>query len=467
MSGLECTEVNISSKDCSIRWNPEFFLNADMDKFKILSLFDCKALSEIAFVTDGEHGSPDWDNTSNIKYVTAEFIKPNEIMNAPMRTISLVQDMKNARCRLMEHDVLIYSVGVYAGYVCCAEPHLFPANIPRSVGLIRLNSQSEFTPGFLSVFLNCKYGRFQSVRLCAGNAQPVLAIENIESLIIPKLNNKLQTDVDFIYQAAYKKRLEAKESYSIAREILYCSLGLSDFNHSTQNTSVKNFSEVTESERLDAEYYHPKYDELMERIHANAEKIVLVKDIGIENHRGVQPDYIESGEIAVVNSKNILEDGLDYEGFSATSRASWELTPKAHIEKDDILIYTTGANIGRAAIYRGNKPALASNHVNILRVNYKRPQYVAFVIHSMIGRLQTERLSTGSAQQELYPSDIDEFVIPLVSEDLQAEIESLLDKSFALREQSKALLKAATRAVEIAIEQDEAAGMEFLHKFSS
>ena len=330
-----------------------------------------------------------------------------------------------------------------------------------------MNSQSEFTPGFLSVFLNCKYGRFQSVRLCAGNAQPVLAIENIESLIIPKLNNKLQTDVDFIYQAAYKKRLEAKESYSIAREILYCSLGLSDFNHSTQNTSVKNFSEVTESERLDAEYYHPKYDELMERIHANAEKIVLVKDIGIENHRGVQPDYIESGEIAVVNSKNILEDGLDYEGFSATSRASWELTPKAHIEKDDILIYTTGANIGRAAIYRGNKPALASNHVNILRVNYKRPQYVAFVIHSMIGRLQTERLSTGSAQQELYPSDIDEFVIPLVSEDLQAEIESLLDKSFALREQSKALLKAATRAVEIAIEQDEAAGMEFLHKFSS
>lgn len=43
----------------------------------------------------------------------------------------------------------------------------------------------------------------------------------------------------------------------------------------------------------------------------------------------------------------------------------------------------------------------------------------------------------------------------------------LLDKSFVLHEQSQTLTQAATRAVEIAIEQDEAAGMEFLHQFSS
>ena len=42
------------------------------------------------------------------------------------------------------------------------------------------------------------------------------------------------------------------------------------------------------------------------------------------------------------------------------------------------------ANIGRTAIYRRTEPALASNHVNILRVKYNHPQYIAFVLNSMV-----------------------------------------------------------------------------------
>ena len=111
----------------------------------------------------------------------------------------------------------------------------------------------------------------------------------------------------------------------------------------------------------------------------------------------------------VINSRHILERELDHKNFEKTNSDSWDTQIKARIYRNDILTYTTGANIGRTQVYLSNEKALASNHVNILRIEHENPVYVAFVLNSKIGRLQTEQLSAGSTQQELYPKDIDNF----------------------------------------------------------
>jgi len=120
----------------------------------------------------------------------------------------------------------------------------------------------------------------------------------------------------------------------------------------------------------------------LERLHSQAERTILVNEICIINRRGIQPEYIDNGEIAVVNSKNILENGLDYENFSSTSSHLWKENPNAHIEKDDILIYTTGANIGRTAIYKKTLPAIASNHEMLInKVVFFASEVAAIVVY--------------------------------------------------------------------------------------
>ena len=52
--------------------------------------------------------------------------------------------------------------------------------------------------------------------------------------------------------------------------------------------------------------------------------------------------------------------------------------------------------------------------------------------------------------------------LPLIDVTLQREIAMKVQESFALRRQSEKLLEYAKRAVEIAIEQDEEAAMEWL-----
>ena len=82
----------------------------------------------------------------------------------------------------------------------------------------------------------------------------------------------------------------------------------------------------------------------------------------------------------------------------------------------------------------------------------------------MIWSLQTEQLSAGSAQQELYPKDIENFYIPFITKDAQTQIANLVQQSFTLKAESERLLAAAKRAVEIAIETDEQTAMAYLNE---
>ncbi len=78
---------------------------------------------------------------------------------------------------------------------------------------------------------------------------------------------------------------------------------------------------------------------------------------------------------------------------------------------------------------------------------------MTMVMQSKIGQFQTARHSRGSAQAELYPSDIDKFVVPLVDEPVATKIGSLVRESLSKQQESKQLLEQAKTRVEQLIEE--------------
>lgn len=56
--------------------------------------------------------------------------------------------------------------------------------------------------------------------------------------------------------------------------------------------------------------------------------------------------------------------------------------------------------------------------------------------------------------------------VPIIDADAQTKIASLVKERFSLKTESERLLDVAKRAVEIAIEQDENAGLVFIEKNS-
>jgi type I restriction enzyme M protein len=85
---------------------------------------------------------------------------------------------------------------------------------------------------------------------------------------------------------------------------------------------------------------------------------------------------------------------------------------------------------------------------------------LAVQLAGIIGKTQTEQRSKGSSGQiELYPSDIEQFTIFLPSLDEQNVIGNKMIEAYKARQRALVLVDEATRAVEIAIEQDKAAAM--------
>jgi hypothetical protein len=61
------------------------------------------------------------------------------------------------------------------------------------------------------------------------------------------------------------------------------------------------------------------------------------------------------------------------------------------------------------------------------------------VFQSIIGQFQTQQHARGSAQAELYPTDIDKFIVPLLSPDRQKAIGDLARQSLEKQRESTIL----------------------------
>ena len=101
-------------------------------------------------------------------------------------------------------------------------------------------------------------------------------------------------------------------------------------------------------------------------------------------------------------------------------------------------------------------------HLMVRNTQKILPDYLTLALNSTLVKMQAERDAGGSIILHWRVSEIENLVVPLVDMPTQQKIATLVQQSFALKAQSERTLEAAKRAVEIAIEEDEAAGMAYL-----
>jgi|SRR3972149_5072497 len=442
-------EISLSRIAEFKRTDAEYFRPDYEHYFEQLSSCKVDRIKDFAIITDGIHGSPEVVN-NGVRYISAKCVKDNEFVIEECINISYKQHETNPRTQLRKDDVIITTVGTI-GNVAVADNDIIPSNCDRHVGIIRIKESPTFSPFYLSTFLNSKYGRFQSLREAAGNVQLNLYINNIGRIIVPRFEFA-EHEIDNSVRTAYQLRREAKTLYIQAQELLESELRMDKFSIIKPVGYKALFSEIENSRRSDAQHYQPRFAQLL--AHLATFQTRKIREIRTYNRRGVQPMYVNNGAFDVVNSQHLGTRHIDYAGLQKTSPSAYSATPEAHIRLNDILIYSTGAYVGRSNVYLSERPALASNHVNILRLNPGIDSaYMALVFQSVIGRFQTAKHARGSAQSELYPADIDRFIVPLLEQVKQKEIGNLVRESLEKHQESKRLLEQAKARVEQLIEE--------------
>ena len=203
--------------------------------------------------------------------------------------------------------------------------------------------------------------------------------------------------------------------------------------------------------RLDAEYYQPKYDELFRRLSACANKqlgdIVSIKKSVEPGSDSYQSDGVPFIRVSDVNKFGISETDLH---LSPSDFNLEGLRP----HKDTILLSKDGS-VGIAYKCEKKLDIITSSallHLTVTDSNFL-PDYITLVLNSIVVQLQAERDSNGAIIQHWKPDDIKRVVIPLLAMKTQQLIAEKIQRSFALRSESKQLLEQAKQLVEREIER--------------
>ena len=368
--------------------------------------------------------------------------------------VQLGEEPDRAHYILKKGDVVVSTVRPNRNAVAIIEKD----EIIGTSGLAVLRS-NNIEAEYLLAF--CKTNYFVNCLMRANKASmyPAVSINDIldTPLFIPSKSFRLLV-VEAVKNSAIALD-KSKQIYVVAQTLLLAELGLADWQSEHQLTFVKNFSDTQRAERIDPDYFQPKYDEIEKGIENYSGRSNKVRDEFKQNKSTFEVDpeklyrYVEIGSVNVSTGEIVAEEVL---GKDLPANA------KRVLKKGDIIVSKVRTYRGAITIVQEDG-YVGSGAFCVLRENGQiNKETLLACLRSKLFLTWSWKPNTGTSYPTLDDDDILDFPIPILHQEKQTEIEQKVSESFNLRNRAKHLLEYAKRAVEIAIEQDEQAAIDWL-----
>ncbi|MBV6462523.1 MAG: hypothetical protein HJHJAOHD_02697 [Flavobacteriales bacterium] len=459
---IEAIEVKLSEVKTDnqfFRVDGEFFQKDFIDVNRFLSSKKYDYVKNlISLLTDGKHGGVDFTN-EGVLFLRNTNVKAGVIDLNDRRYISHEESAETLRAELTEGDILLTTIGSIIG-----ESVVIPKGFPKATinqNLVKLVPKNKIYSEYLSTFFNSKYGVNQIYRFAAGNIWLLLNYPNLREVKVPLQSDTFYLEIKRIINKRYELLNNADDKFKSAQENLLSYINLLDWYPSQEGKSIKSFSKSFGiSGRLDAEYYQPKFDEIVDIIKKIEHKIL--GDIA-NFKKSIEPgsDAYQTEGIPFIRVSDISKFGLSEPEIHIDREIYNDETLKP--KKDTILLSKDGS-VGIAYKVEKDLDVITSSALLHLTITDKEvlPDYLTLVLNSKLTQMQAERDAGGSIIQHWRPDEIKQVLIPILSMDTQKELVKQIQQSFKLRQESSKLIDIAKQAVEIAIEQDEQTAMKFI-----
>lgn len=320
--------------------------------------------------------------------------------------------------RIKKGDLLVSIAGTIGR--CSVYHKTIECNCNQAVAVIKSNADI-INSEFLMKYLNSKLGQLIFSKLQHVSSQPNINTTEISKIQIILPKKELQDNI-IKKLKPYKDKIEKidNDMKSIKNNIDDIIPRLLDIENKKINYFFSSGRENTTSffipfdevkDRLHFSFYHPKIK--IKKKFMNSFSTTKIKDIvTIPVKRGQQPTYSQEGVI-VIKTVDLRNGKINYN--LKVSEDFFNRYPNAHIIKNDILVASTGTgSIGKVDVYDRDEPAMVDGHISIIRLKEGfNPYFIAYFLRSTLGRIQFDRLWTGSSGQiEIQPNDLEDFVVP-------------------------------------------------------
>ena len=366
----------------------------------------------------------------------------------------LAEKMKSTQ--LQKGDVLMNIVGATLGVIgrVSIVPDDFPkANITQAMAMIRTKNESLLS-GYIFTFLLSKYGNLQAQRLARPTGQYNLNLQEVSAIRIPIIDKDFQKSISKLVSDFQILSDRSVKTYNDAEQLLLKEINLEGYKTSDENVSIRNFKDCIADNRFDAEYWQPKYDEMIKKV-----SLVPQKELGdiVSTKKGVETGseaYSEEGKLFIrVSDFSIY--GID-EGEKRISEDLYEKLKENYRPHKGEVLFTKDGTIGISFALHEDADAIVSGAFLRLKPNIKiNNDYLALALNSSFCKRQIERMSGGAIIAHLKPDSAMKIKIPMLSDRKQVELADKVSDALRLRKEAKTLLEKAKKAVEIFIEENE------------
>lgn len=460
---MEITLNSLLENNDVARLDAEYSGKAVLAAISRLREIGSMRLGDMASITDGIHESLPFVEDGEVKVFSAKHPKDNYIDRSGFETITLSYHASNPRTALQAGDVLLSTVGTI-GNSAVVTPDLLPANSDRHIGIIRLKNLS---PYFVSSFLVSKYGRIQSLREATGNVQLNLFISKIAEILLPRFSGNLESAIAALAIAGYKERDLAAARFEQASLKLLNTLGLENWQPPNPLTYTRSSTDAFAAGRFDAEYFYPA--KVAAQAYLNALPGKTIGSMFNSVRELWQPENAPANQLV----RNYdLNDALSpfLDDAKEPSYPAEISSTKKRIQKGDIVVSRLRSYLKEIAVVQADskEPLVGSTEFIVLRPKTEAIPVEALLVflRSTLPQLIFQWSQDGSNHPRFDEKELLNLHVPDVVSAISRELTDRVNAATSARRRAKELLKAAKRAVEIAIEDSETAALAYLADFS-
>lgn len=333
----------------------------------------------------------------------------------------------------------------------------------QRVALIRLKKQENIvSPECLFVTLSTKYCREHIERWAKGIRQRNVGNPAVLNMCMPQFTLHFQSFLAEIVKKSFNLSDNSYHYYSQAEQTLLSELGFVDWKPKHQLSFVKNFSDTKSVDRIDADYFQPMYNELIEKVkqYRNGYRplgdIAKIKDKNFVPKDDITYKYIE---LANISANGNINDFTEVEGKELPSRA------RRKVNTRDVIVSSIEGSLSSISLINGDLDnALCSTGFYVINSDTLNSETLLVLLKSPVGQLQLKKGCSGTILTAINNEEFNRVLLPNISASIQEEIRRNITEMYKAKLASKKLLDIAKRGVEMAIEKSEAEAEKWLIK---
>ena len=197
-------------------------------------------------------------------------------------------------------------------------------------------------------------------------------------------------------------------------------------------------STLERTSRLDSEFYSKEnivIDKLLQS--KDTKSIGQITKVSDGNHMSISNKFIDSG-IPYYRGQNIHDYFIEESNPICIDEQTYNIgyLKRSHLKKGDVLLSIVGT-IGGVALVSTNNKATCNCKLAILRPESINGFYLSMFLKTKFGQNQIQKFKRGAVQMGLILEDMNQIYVPVLSNDFQSQIETLINLSKSKSDNSK------------------------------